>query len=169
MDIPTVIKEALRGHAPRTRARQTGGLDDSPPAEFLEREVWPILKGARQSLERSGIIAVALAPSASDDKRTHALLILQPGKKPEDACSLRFMVIGGKLHVKISHPQHNSPAPVLLDPAGSVTLLHNVIEEFIFHCLAPLGPRKKSSEPNGAKARRERSTECCHGLQLKPA
>ena len=75
----------------------------------------------------------------------------------------------GRIYKLISHPQHNSPAPVLLDPAGSVTLLHNVIEDFIFHCLAPMGPRKKSNEPNGAKARRERSAECCHGLQLKSA
>jgi hypothetical protein len=169
MDIPTVIREALRGHAPRTRGRQTGGLDDSPAVEFLEREVWPLLKGARQSLERSGIIAVALAPSPSDDKRTHALLILQPGKKPEDACSLRFMVIEGKLHVKVSHPQRNDPAPVLLDPAGSVTLIHNTLEEFIFHCLAPLGARKKDHEPGLAKHRSQRAEDCCHGLRLKTA
>ena len=167
MDISKLINESLRGQAPRIRERQAGGLDPSPPQEFLHHGIWPLLKETREALERTGIVAVATQPAPHDNTHMHALLILHPGKKSEDACFARFFMLDGKLYTKICHPKRSDAEPVLLEPVGSIIHVHGLLEEFVYHCLAPLGTRIRAAARDPKPLRH---AGCCNGgLQLKTA
>jgi hypothetical protein len=144
MNISKLISDSLRGEPPRPRERQTGGLDISPAVEFLEREVWPLLREARLALESKGFIAIAVAPGPDDKAHTHALLILDGGTRPEDTCAVKFLIRDQRLHVKVEHPHRSDAEPFPLDPPGSVMLVQAIIEDFIYHCLAPRGAKGRA-------------------------
>jgi hypothetical protein len=164
MNIPKLISDSLRGEPPRPRDRQSGGLDISPAGEFLEREVWPLLREARLALESKGFLAIAVAPGPDDKSHTHSLLIIDGSKHPEDACAAKFLVKDKRLHAMVKHPQRNDAEPVLLDPPGSVMLVQAIIEDFIYHCLTPHGAKR-----GRLRGRGRRGSACGQKQKLQSA
>jgi|GEM_PF-4901061 len=156
MNLTKLISDSLRGEPPRSRDRQSGGLDISPPAEFLEREVWPLLRETRQALDARGFTAIAVPAPPGDASMTHSLLIIDECENPEDACSVRFLIKDKRLYAKVKHLDRNDAEPFLLDPPGSVMLVQSIIEDFVFHCLAPRGKKRRASQkpvPSVSRAR----------------
>ena len=154
MNLARIISDALRGHPPRPRARQSGGLDNWLVAEFLDREVWPLLKEARQALDAEKLTAIAVPPPPGDVSRTYALLILHSCHGPGDACALRFLIMNNRLCGKVKHPERNDEVPFVLEPQGSTILVRGIIEEFLYHCLAPVGAERRSVEdPSKSRGR----------------
>lgn len=146
MNIARVISDVLRGNPPRPRARQSGGLDNSPVEEFLERDVWSLLKETRQALESEGLTGIAVRPPPGDLSRTHALLILDPCESPGEGCALRFVVLNNLLCARVRHPERNDEMPFVLDPQGSMILVRSVLEEFLSHCLAPIATKRRNGQ-----------------------
>ena len=143
MNIAQVIVDASRGRAPRPRGLQRGALDPSPAAEFLLKEVWPLLKQARTAVEERDLLAVALQPPGEDDAQCYTLLIMDSScKAAEDACFLRFLIQDQRIHLKVQHSGRNDEEPVPLDPPGSILLLQDIIEDFVYHCVTPREMRK---------------------------
>src|SRR4029079_8666368 len=119
MNIVEIIQDALRRRPPRRAVRPYRRVDHSPPEARLKNEVWPLLREARAALEARGYIAIAVRPSPDDAAHLYALLILEAAsQKLDDGCFLRFMILDGKVHVKVSNPARKDEQPVPLEPQG---------------------------------------------------
>jgi hypothetical protein len=154
MNIADVIKDALRGRAPRRMGTQYGPGDPTPPADFLRTEVWPLLKEARLELESRNYKSIAVRAAKDDPAQSHALLILgSSGHEGIDGCFLRFMIVDEHVCVTIKNPARNDQEPVPLHTPGSLLLVKELIADFIYQCLGTAG--KHAASPTRATPRPE--------------
>ncbi len=143
LNLSKLIADALQGRAPAVREFTDNGSPPTPPEEFLERDVWPLVLQARLALEDKGFLATTVTPAETDESRTHALLFMDwsAGVENQDAGCLRFMLQEGVLHASVKQPGGDSKT-LALEPAGNIIPVIRVIEEFLYHCLAPIGRRR---------------------------
>jgi hypothetical protein len=143
LNLSKVIADALQGRSPAVRDCTDNGTVPIPPEEFLSRDVWPLLLQVRQALEDKGFLAATISPVEEDESKTHALLFMDwsAGLNDQDAGCLRFMITEGALCAAIKHPWGDSQV-IRLEPAGNIVPVMNVIEDFLHHCLAPVGLRR---------------------------
>jgi hypothetical protein len=143
LNFSKIIADALQGRPPSTRECTDNGATPIPPAEFLERDVWPLLQQARQALEDKGFLAATITPVEEDESRTHALLFMDwsAGLSDQDAGCLRFLIVEGALCVAVKQPWGASRVD-RLEPQGNIVPVMDVVEDFLHHCLAPVGVRR---------------------------
>jgi len=143
LNLSKIIADALQGRPPSKRECTDNGSAPIPPAEFLERDVWPLLQQARQALEDKGFLAATITPVPEDESRTYALLFMDwsAGLNDQDAGCLRFMLTDGVVCSAIKYPWGASKV-VRLELPGNIVPVMNVIEDFLHHCLGPVGVRR---------------------------
>jgi hypothetical protein len=143
LNLSKIIADALQGRPTAPRDCTDNGSTPIPPEEFLAKDVWPLLQQARQGLEDKGFLAATITPVDEDESRTHALLFMDwsAGLNDQDAGCLRFMITDGALCAAVKHPWGDSRT-IRLEPQGNIVPVMNVIEEFLHHCLAPVGLRR---------------------------
>lgn len=156
MNIAEIVQDAVKGRARRRVNRVYGPADPSPPAEFLERMVWPVLKDARVVLESRGYNTIATRPGRNDPAHVHSLLILDSScPTVREACFLRFLIVEHKICVSMKHPGRSDNEPVPLDPPGSVLRIQELIEEFVYQCLARQPAKSETGSPGTETGRPE--------------
>jgi hypothetical protein len=152
LNFPKLIADALQSRPPVPRECTDNGNPSIPIPEFLERDVWPLLQQARQALEDKGFLAATITPTPDDESRTHALLFMDwtAGLNDQDAGCLRFMLSEDILQAAIKHPWGDSQT-VKVEPSGNIVPVMNIIGEFLYRCLGPVGIRRGLLQRSGQR------------------
>ena len=152
LNLSKIIADALQGRQRFPRECTDNGSPPIPPAEFLERDVWPLLLQARQALEDKGFLAATITPIPEDEARTYALLFMDwsAGLSDQDAGCLRFLLVDGSLCYSVKYPWGVSRIDKL-EPPGNIVPVMNVIEDYLHHCLAPVGVRRGLMARSGGR------------------